>query len=145
MSVTTIDLKLCSAKKQSEVISKQPLTWQEEVDSLLDRMNALNGVLNSLNNIVLGINFELERDFEGFKESQNAPKLLGEITTIVSKIMRIVRKSDLYPGVKTVFATLREENRYLKELLNDRNLSIELESDPEMHDIMNAFLEASSR
>lgn len=145
MSVATIDLKLEAAKKQSDELYKRQPTWQEEVDSLLDRMNELGGVLNSLQSILISINFELERDFEGFKESQKAPKMLSTITTTVSKILRVVRKSDLYPGVKTVFSTLRDENRYLKELLEDRKLSFELENDPEIDSMMREFHELSSK
>jgi hypothetical protein len=144
MSTATIDLKLETAKKQSEVLYKYQPTWQEKVDNLLDRMNELNGHLNKIQSLLIGINFELERDFSGFKESEKAPKIILEITTIVSKILRVVRKSDLYPGVKTTFALLRDENRYLKELLEDSKISHELENDSEMHSIMDEFLKVSS-
>ncbi len=144
MSSSTIDLKLNIAKKQSEVLYKRNPSWQEKVDNLLDRMNILNGILTDLHSILLSVNFELERDFKGFRESEQAPKILLETTHFISKTLIIVRKSDLYPGIKTMFASLREENRYLRELLDDRNISIELEKDPESDNLMKAFIKASS-
>lgn len=144
MSVATIDLKLETAKKQSESLYNSTPTWQEKVDNFLDRINELNGHLTRLQTTIITLNFELERDFNGFKESDKAPKILKEVTTIISKILRMVRKSDLYPGVKTTFSMLREENQYLKEVLEDRNISLELQNDPEMHEIMNAFAKAAS-
>lgn len=144
MSVATIELKLDTAKKQSDTLYNSTPTWQEKVDSFLDRINELNGHLTRLQTTIITVNFELERDFSGFKASDRAPKILKEITTTISKILRMVRASDLYPGVKTTFNVLREENRYLKEILEDRNISLELESDPEMHEIMSVFAKAAS-
>jgi len=143
MSVATIDLKLDSAKKQSESLYKQKLNWQEEVDSLLDRMNDLNGFLSDMQKMLISVNFELERDFKAFKESEKAPALLKSITTLVAKMLRTVRSSDLYPGVKTTFSILKEENNYLRELLSDRNIAIELDADPEMQNIITDTLKAS--
>lgn len=144
MSSLTIDSKLNTAKRQSELLYKKKQTWQEKVDGLLDRMNSLNTVLTELHSILLGLNFEIERDFKGFKESQHAPEIIGETTNLVAKILILVRKSDLYPGVKTMFASLREETRYLRELVEDRNTSLDLEKDPDIDDIMDRFLKTSS-
>jgi hypothetical protein len=143
MSVITIDLKLDSAKKQSEFLFKQKLSWQEEVDTLLDRMNDLNGFLSDMQKMLISLNFELERDFKAFKDSEKAPDLLKNITTLVAKMLRMVRSSDLYPGVKTTFGILKEENNYLREMLSDRNISIELEADPEMQKIITDTVKAS--
>ena len=144
MSSLTIDSKLNTAKRQSELLYKKKQTWQEKVDDLLDRMNSLNAVLTELHSMLLGLNFEIERDFKGFKESQHAPEIIGETTNLVARILILVRKSDLYPGVKTMFASLREEIRYLRELAEDRNTSLDLEKDPEIDDIRDRFLKTSS-
>ena len=142
MSVATIDLKLETARKQSDVLFKENLSWQEQVDNMLDRMNELNGMVSKLQSVLLNLNFELERDVKGFKESTKAPEVLHQITLTVSKALRLIRKSDLYPGVKTTFGLLREENRYLKELLQDRTISIELDNDAEMQEIIANTLKA---
>jgi len=111
---------------------------------MLDRMNSLNSILTELHSMLLGLNFEIERDFKSFKESKEAPGIILEITKPVTQILILVRKSDLYPGVKTMFASLREEIRYLKELVQDRAIGLELENDPDIDNIMDKFLKTSS-
>ena len=111
----------------------------------MDRMNDLNGFLSDMQKMLISLNFELERDFKAFKDSEKAPALLKAITTTVSKMLRLVRASDLYPGVKTSFSILKEENNYLRELLHDRNIGVELDSDPEMQKIITATLNASKQ
>lgn len=143
MSSLTIDSKLHTAKRQSELLYKNKQTWQEKVDNMLDRMNSLNAILTELHSLLLGLNFEIERDFKGFKESKEAPETILEITKPVTQILILVRRSDLYPGVKTMFASLREEIRYLKELVQDRAVGLDLENDPDIDNIMDKFLKAS--
>lgn len=142
MSSNTIELKIDSARKQSELLYKTKGSWQEEVDNLLDRMNELGGLLNNIHSILLSLNFEIERDSQNFKESEKAPAAIKSLTTTISKILILVRKSSLYPGVKSIFRTIKTENNYLRELLHDRKVGIELDSDDEMKDIINRTLNA---
>lgn len=146
MSATTIELKIASARKQSEILYKKDnSSWQQKVDSLLDRMNELNGLLGQVHTLLLSLNFELERDSIGFKESQNAPEGLKALTTVISKILILVRKSDLYPGVKTIYSTIKCENNYLRELLQDRKIGMELDEDPEMKQIIAETIKAAKK
>lgn len=145
MSVSTIELKINSAKKQSEILYKKELNWQDEIDNLLDSMNELNGLLGKVHSMLLNLSFELERDAKGFKKSKKAPEGLKIITTIVSKLLILVRKSQLYPGVKSTFSIIKAENNYLKELLNDRNIGIELDEDVEMKKIIADTLKAAKK
>ncbi|MCC6371547.1 MAG: hypothetical protein IT236_11130 [Bacteroidia bacterium] len=145
MSAATIDLKIDSARKQTEAFYKLEYSWQEKIDSLLDRMNELNGLLGKLHTLLLKLNFELERDTEGFKASVKGPESVKALTTIISKILVLIRRSDLYPGVKTIYSTIKTENNYLKELLHDRNVSIELNTDAEMQKIISETIAASKK
>ncbi|MDI9340717.1 MAG: hypothetical protein QM534_09095 [Sediminibacterium sp.] len=145
MSAETIELKIDSAKKKSEKMYKSEYSWQEEVDDLLDRMNQLNKLLCDLHALLLTISFELERDAEGFKKSEKAPAGIKALTTIISKILISVRKSNLYPGVKTTYNTIKTENNYLKELLHDRNVSLDLEGDEEMQQIISETILAAKK
>ncbi len=145
MSAETIDLKINSARTKTESIYKGEHTWQDDIYSLLDRMNELNEILGKLQSLLLGLTFELERDSEGFKKSQNAPEGIKSVTTNISKILILIRKSDLYPGVKTIYGTIKAENNYLKELLHDRDISIQLDSDIEMQEVISATLSAAKK
>ncbi len=142
MSTNTIDLKIDSARKQSELLYKKKNNWQEEVDSLLDRMNELGALLSKIHTLLLSLNFEIERDSKNFKESKNAPEAIKALTTTISKILILVRKSNLYPGVKSIYSTIKIENSYLRELLHDRNVGIELDSDDDMKNIISQTLNA---
>lgn len=133
----SIDKKINTAQEKSEFLSKQKITWQEKIDNLLDRMNKLNGLLMPLHTILLNLTIEIEKDFLGFKESKIAFDSIKKINLITSKLLSIVRKSDLYPGVKTTYYLIKQENNYLKELLADRATSKELDTDNEMQQIMN--------
>jgi hypothetical protein len=135
MSVITLERKINSAETQSELFKKQT-NWQEEVDSFLDRINELSGLLTDYHKLLLTLIFELERDSQGFKESKLAPEGLKRITTTTSKILAIVRKSDLFAGIKTIYYSVKTENNYIRELLHDRLISIELENDEEMKTIV---------
>ena len=145
MSAITIGLKIDSARKQTELLHNKKNNWQEKVDSLLDRMNELNALLGQLHSVLLSLNFEIERDSKGFKKAKNAPEGLKALTTLTSKILILVRKSDLFPGVKTIYSTIKTEKNYLRELLHDRNISIELESDSEMQEIISKTIKVSGK
>lgn len=135
MSAITLEKKINSAETQSELYKKQT-NWQEDVDSFLDRINELSGVLTDYHKLLLTLIFELERDSQGFKESKLAPEGLKRITTTTSKMLAIVRKSDLFAGVKTIYYSVKTENNYIRELLHDRLISLELENDEEMKTIV---------
>jgi hypothetical protein len=135
----SIDKKINTAQEKSELLykqNKQKTTWQQKVDSLLDRMNELNGLLMPLHIVLLNLTIDIERDFIGFKQSQLAPSSLKKINQITAKLLALVRKSDLYPGVKTTYYLIKQENNYLRELLADRATSKELAEDAEMTEIM---------
>ena len=138
----SIDKKINTAQEKSELLFKQKSTWQEKVDSLLDRMNELNGLLMPLHTVLLNLTIEIERDFIGFKQSKIAPDSLKKINLITAKLLSLVRKSDLYPGVKTTYYLIKQENNYLRELLADRTTSNELEEDSEMLEIMKDTIKA---
>lgn len=142
MSVSTIELKIDSAKKESDSLLKKKYSWQEDVDSLLDRINELNGHLATLHKVLLYITFEIERDFSSFKKSENGFSTIKKITQDVSKMLVIVRKSDLFPGVKSIYYLLKTENNYLRELYLDGKVGLELEEDDEMKKIMADSLNA---
>lgn len=143
--MTTIDLKIENAYKQSEALSKLKPTWQEGVDDLLDRMNELTKMMDALGRIVLKVNFEIERDMSGFRNSKNGHIVLKKVIALSIKMMNAIRKSDLYPGVKTAYANLKQELSYLNELINDRKVSLELEEDDEMKNIIQSTLSAAKR
>lgn len=145
MSTATIDLKIKTACKESQALYKKEPTWQEKVDNLLDRMNALNKMLVAFQRVLLKITFEIERDMEGFKKSENAPANIKKLVAVSVKILNLVHKSDLYPGVKTTYHTLKQEISYLNELVHDRKVSIELEADDEMKNIIQSTLSAAKR
>lgn len=138
----SIDKKINTAQLKSELLFKRKLTLQEKVDNLLDRMNELNGLLMPLHTLLLHLTFEIERDFNGFKKSIIAYDSLKKINLTTAKTLALVRKSDLFPGVKTTFYLIKQENNYLRELLQDRTTGIELENDPEMLAIMNDTVKA---
>jgi hypothetical protein len=145
MSVATLDIKINSAYKQSENLYKREQSWQEQIDSLLDRMNALNGFLDSYRELLLKLTFEIERDMDGFRNSQNAPIIIKKLVAVSIKALNRIQKSDLYPGVKTTFHKLRQEISYLNELVHDRKVSIELMNDEEMDEIIQTTLTAANR
>ncbi len=142
MTATAIDRKIETAYRESEALSKQQPTWQEQIDSLLDRMNDLTKLMLSLERIVLKINFEIERDMESFRKSEKGHLVLQKIISLSFKMMTAIRKSDLYPGVKTAYANLKQELSYLDELISDRKVSLELEGDDEMNEIVKATIKA---
>lgn len=142
MTTATIDRKIETAYKESEALSKQQPTWQEEVDNLLDRMNELTKWMGHLERIVLRINFEIERDMAGFKKSDKGYLILEKFIALSFKMMNVIRKSDLYPGVKTAYANLKQELAYLNELIADRKIALELEEDDEMEKIIEATIKA---
>lgn len=139
---TTIDKKLISAQEKSNILLKRKTTWQQDVDSLLDRMNELNGLLMQLHAILLNLTIEIERDFNDFKKSQVAPDAIKNITLLAAKLLAVVRKSDLYPGVKTTYYLIKQENNYLRELWADSVTSNELNEDAEMTQILNDTVKA---
>ena len=143
MATATIDLKIESAYKSSKALYKKEQTWQEKVDSLLDRMNELNTMLTSFHTLLLKLTFEIERDMDSFKESKNAPSNIKKILEISVKLLNSVKKSDLYPGVKTNYYTLKQELSYLNELAHDRLISINLDKDEEMQSIIEATINAA--
>ncbi len=145
MATATIDLKIQTAYKESQVLYKREPTWQEKVDSLLDRMNALNRLLIGLHGVVLRLTFEIERDMDGFKNSKGAPKAIKKLVEDAMKMLAKVRATDLYPGVKTTYHTLRQEVSYLNELVHDRKVSLELDEDDEMKSIIETTLSAAKR
>jgi hypothetical protein len=145
MAAATIDLKIKTAYKESEALYKKEATWQQKVDNLLDRMNALNKALISLHSVLLKLSFEIERDMEGFKKSRLAPSSIKKVVAISVKILNKIHRSDLYPGVKTTYYTLKQEISYLNELVNDRKVSLELEEDDEMKSIIESTLSAAKR
>lgn len=141
----SIDKKIYTAQEKSELLFKRKPTWEEQINNLLDRMNELNGLLMPLHTILLQLTIEIERDFEGFKKSEIASDSLKKLNLATAKILRLVRKSDLYPGVKTTYYLIKEENNYLRELLEDRNTGIELEGDAEMLTIMKDTVKAINK
>jgi sugar phosphate isomerase/epimerase len=145
MSAATIDIKIAATYKQSEVLYKAKSTWQKDIDDMLDRMNELNSYLTSLHKLLLSLTFNIEHDMKGFKQSITAHKNLGQLVALCVKMLNVVRKSDLYPGVKTSYHSLKEEISYLNELANDRKVALELEADSEMGDIINATIKAAKR
>lgn len=145
MATATIDLKIQTAYKESQVLYKQEPSWQEKVDKLLDRMNALNRLLIGLHGVVLRLTFEIERDMDGFKNSNTAPKAIKKLVEGGIKMLAKVRASDLYPGVKTTYHTLKQEISYLNELVHDRKVSLELDEDEEMKSIIESTLSAAKR
>ncbi len=145
MATTTIDLKIETACKKSEALYKRKPTWQEEVDDLLDRMNALNKVLNTFHALLLKLTFDIERDMDGFKKSKHAPTNIKRLVAISVKILNLVQRSKLYPGVKTTYHTLKQEISYLNELVHDRQVSLELDEDDEMKSIIEATVSAAKR
>lgn len=142
MSVATLERKIDAAKKESDVWMKKNHAWQEEVDSLLDRMNRLNGLMGNMHGLLLGLTFEIERDFSNFKKSETGNEVLRTFTQTISKILLQIHKSDLYPGVKTVYGLIKTENNYLRELAADRKIALELEADNEMAELMKKTSEA---
>jgi hypothetical protein len=145
MSVATIDLKIDTTYQKSVAIHKANTSWQKDIDSLLDRMNELNEYLTTLHGLLLGLTFEIERDMDGFKKSQAAPVKLSKLVRICVKMLNVVKSSDLYPGVKTTYSTLRQEISYLNELIADRKVSKDLDADEEMQDIIKATIKAAKR
>ena len=106
------------------------------MDSLLDRINQLNGLMGGMHGLLLGLAFEIERDFSNFKKSEAGNILLKAITQSISKMLPEIRKSDLIPGVKTVYYLIKTENNHLRELSADRKAALDLEQDDEMVEIM---------
>lgn len=145
MSVATLERKIDAAKKESDVLMKKNHTWQEEVDSLLDRINQLNGLMGGMHGLLLGLAFEIERDFSNFKKSETGNIWLKSITQSISKMLLQIRKSDLFPGVKTVYYLIKTENNHLRELSADRKTGLELERDAEMEEIMKKSSDASAQ
>ncbi len=143
MSVATIDLKIQTAYKESEALARKELNWQEKIDNLLDRMNELSGFMDGMKNVVLRLTFEIERDMEGFRKSKQAPVLMKKLVKLSVGMLNVIRKSDLYPGVKTSYANLKQEISYLNELLHDREVSLALEEDDEMKNIIQSTLTAA--
>ncbi|MFN8322269.1 MAG: hypothetical protein U0T74_06375 [Chitinophagales bacterium] len=145
MATATIDLKIETAYKKSEALYRKKQIWQEEVDELLDRMNALNKVLTIFHELLLKLSFDIERDMDSFKKSENAPANIKRLVAVSAKLLKLVYHSDLYPGVKTTYRTLKQEVSYLNELVHDRAVSIELEKDDEMKSIIESTLSATKR
>ncbi len=145
MAVATIDSKIETAFRQSQTFSKEEMSWQEKVDKLLDRMNALNRLLTGLHGVVLKLTFEIERDMDGFKKSKIAPEAIKKLVAGATRTLNKVYKSDLYPGVKTTYHTLKQEISYLNELVHDRKVSIELDEDDEMKSIIESTLNTIKR
>ncbi len=135
---TLLDLKINTATETVKKIEPIPLTYEEKINKLLDAMNTLNGVLQTLNDLVLMLTFEIERDMQGFKQSNKAPQALAIFVKIVSKVLVNVRNSELYPGVKTTYYKIKTENNYLKELIQDREIAMQLATDNEMKAIVKA-------
>ncbi|MFN8276467.1 MAG: hypothetical protein U0T84_03210 [Chitinophagales bacterium] len=142
MESTTIDLKISSAYQQSEALCKRKPRWQDDVDNLLDRMNDLNKMLVSLHRVLLQLTFEIERDMEGFKRSETAPVIIKKLVALSTRAMNLVRQSDLFPGVKTTYRILKQEINYLNELLHDRSVSIALDEDEVMEEIVRSTISA---
>ena len=137
---TMLDLKINSATKTVKQIKAVPLTYEEKINKLLDAMNELNGILNDLQEVVILLTYEIERDMSSFKQSTSAHNALSIFIKLVSKILIKVRASDLYPGVKTTYYSIRTENNYLKELIKDRDTGILLDSDTEMQAIIKSTI-----
>lgn len=143
-TTTAIERKISTASKQSEdILRKDTKSWQEEVDGMLDRMNELNSLLTGLQKVMLFLTFEIERDFQDFKKSEFAGKELKKVVKLLVHFLNDVYKSDLYPGVKSTYHTLKKEVSYLNELLNDSKVSEELDQDEEMQNLIKATLKAS--
>jgi len=140
--MSTIEIKIDSARKETEALVKKEYTWQQEVDSFLDRINELGGLLSDIHKLLLTITFEVERDFTNFKKSESGQADIKRMSNAVSKMLMVVRRSDLFPGVKNTYYSLKTENNYLKELLSDGKVGNELDSDPEMAEIVKKSLEA---
>lgn len=145
MTDTVIDKKIETAKKRSDFLYKESERFnaEDKINELLDRMNELSKIMQELHGLIIELVFEIGRDMVDFKESKIAHETLSKFTTTNSKILRIIRKSDLYPGVKTIFYNLRLENNYLKELIEDSQMSIELEDDKELKKIVKDSIKAS--
>ncbi len=135
-TLSTIEVKISTAQRRSEALVNDDMSWQEKVDDLLDRMNHLNKGLSRLQEILMNITFEIERDLSSFKESNIASEGITKITSITARFLSLVRKSDLFPGVKSTYYLLKHENAYLRELVADRKISLELDQDEEMMKIM---------
>lgn len=143
-TTTAIERKISTASRQSEdIIRKDQRSWQEKVDRMLDRMNELGSHLTTLHKVVLFLTFEIERDFENFKKSDSARTDLKNLVKLLVPFLDSVYKSDLYPGVKSMYHTLKKELSYLNELLNDSKVSEELDQDDEMQNLIKATLKAS--
>jgi hypothetical protein len=145
MSDTAIDIKIDSAYRKSESLYKAKTTWQQDIDTLLDRMNELNRLMTDLHTLLLNITFEIERDMKGFKESKMAPRSIKKIVSNSVKILNRVQRSVLYPGVKTTYYTLHQEISYLNELVVDRSVGISLDTDAEMAEIIKGTIKAANR
>ncbi len=140
-TTTAIERKISTASKQSEaIIRKDHQSWQEKVDRMLDRMNELGSHLTTLHKVVLFLTFEVERDFENFKKSDVARTDLKNLVRLLVPFLTVVRKSDLYPGVKSTYSTLKGEVSYLNELLSDSKVSDELDQDEEWQNLIKASL-----
>jgi len=145
MNDMAIDIKIDTANRKSESLYKKKTSWQQDVDSLLDRMNELNKLLTDLHALLLNITFEIERDMTGFKKSKMAPAGIKKLVAVSIKILNQVHRSTLYPGVKTTHHTLKQEISYLNELIADRSVSIALDNDSEMKEIIQSTLQAANR
>ena len=141
----SIDKKISTAEIKSIQITSQKLTWQETVDNLLDRMNELNGLLIQMHTVLLSLTIDIEKDFAGFKQSEIASDSLKNINKVTAKVLVLVRKSDLFPGVKSTYYEIKKENNYLRELLADRNTGAELEKDGKIQTIMNETLRLAAK
>lgn len=140
-TTTAIERKISTASRQSEdIIRKDTRSWQEKVDRMLDRMNELGSHLTTLHKVVLYLTFEIERDFQNFKKSDSAKTDLKNLVRLLIPFLNAVRKSDLYPGVKSTYRTLKSEVSYLNELLSDSKVSDELDQDEDWQNLIKASL-----
>ncbi len=142
-AAAAIDLKIETTYKKSLAVHKNQANWQKDIDNLLDRMNELNEYLTNLHGLLLNLTFEIERDMAGFKASKIAPDVLKKLVQLSAKMLNLVKKSDLYRGVKTTYATLRQEVSYLNELAADRMISAELDTDEDFATIAKATIKAA--
>ncbi|MDX2172063.1 MAG: hypothetical protein SFY56_03035 [Bacteroidota bacterium] len=134
--LATIDLKINTAQNEFKHLKKVQLTYEDKINKLLDKMNELSGMLSKLHEIILVLTFDLERDMLSFKKSETAHLNIKLLSKEISKLLITVRKSDLYPGVKTIYGLIKTENNYLKELVQDKLMGIELDNDTEMQNII---------
>ena len=145
MSTATIDLKIDTAYKKSESLYKAKTTWQQNIDTMLDRMNDLNRLMTDLHTVLLHITFEIERDMAGFKKSKAAPLAVKKLVATSIKILNRIHRSTLFPGVKTTYHILHQEISYLNELVEDRATAISLDNDDEMKEIIKSTVKAARR